>query len=176
MPVFKNRTKPVFQICPDGEQVLRVVKFERLIQGGSGKTAGSFKYEVTYRNDKLGLEFTDNLIDHESCAWKIDLFLLAFNAQVPLGAFEFIKPAADKAGVPWVDPIGLQGWAWVSHREYDRTTGPQKGTKGKAAQIETFLTEKPKLPRWVDPAAQLPASAPEEPAGELPPEGDDLPF
>lgn len=175
MPVFQNRTAPSFTLCPEGEQLLRVVKFEGLIQTGNGITAGSTAYDVRFRHDPTGSEFTERLIDHPNTAWKIDNFLVAFNAKPPMGPFEFIKTTANKKRVPWIDPIGLQGMAAVGHRPYVPKTGPNNGKTMKAAEIRVFLTDKEKFPRHVDPAAPQPASAP-EPAEDFAPLPDDVPF
>lgn len=168
MPVFKDSEAKVFELAPEGDYVLRVVEFECGLSKGA-KTAGSDEYSVTFLIESKGSRFFESLIDHDSCAWKIDLFLKAAGVQLAKGeSFEFRKDKAEYHGIRWVDPIGLRLWAKV------KVEPSKKDPTKKYNKVAVFYTDKPKLPRYVDPDPML-ADSP-EPETTTQAQGDDVPW
>jgi len=161
MPKFTNQDNQAFIVHPPGDYVFRVVGMESGIQTGSGKTAGSPYWELKLAIEDNGGCVFERLIDHPSCGWKIDTFLKSTNAAPPTGtAFEFEADTAESAGCLWIDPIGLRGHCHLIVEEYTKTGTTEKRTRNKVA---AFLTDKPKLPRHVEPKSEPePAAAPAE--------------
>lgn len=144
MPRFNDSEAKVFELAPEGDYVLRVVEFECGISKG-GKTSGSDSYDVKFLIESKGSTFFETLIDHPSCAWKIDIFLKSAGVQLKKGeAFEFRKDKADYEAVPWIDPIGLRMWARV------KIEPSQKDPTKKYNKVAVFYTDRPKLPRHVE--------------------------
>jgi hypothetical protein len=138
MPVFKDseNQKP---FVPPGDYIFRVVDFEIGIST-SQKTNGSEKYELEVELEGQGKKVQTLLIDHESCAWKLDTFLKSAGVQLRRGeAYDFRKDRAEATGVRWVNPIGLRGWCKV---------GTKPGLKDPSKtfnEIEVFYTDREKL-------------------------------
>jgi hypothetical protein len=113
MPVFTDQQNKKFSV-PDGDYVFCVTDFESKISAG-GKTAGSEMYGLTMEVEGHNVRVVSNMIDHPSCAWKIDTFLKSCGITIAKGeAYEFNKDIADSKGVRFVNPIGLRGWAKLS--------------------------------------------------------------
>ncbi len=139
MPVFGDRENP-FKAVPNGDYILCVVGFECAISSG-GKTAGANKYEVEFEVEGPpavnGARVFENLIEHESCDWKIDAFLKSAGVALAKGeAFEFRADLAEASGVRWVNPLGLRVWATVRNEDYKGRMYPK---------VAAFITNKPKL-------------------------------
>lgn len=149
MPVYTDQTnKPA--LLPEGDYIFEVTKFECGISNG-GKTSGSDKYEVTVRIDQHGNTINENLIDHPSCAWKLDCFVKCCGVQIAKGErFEFRQDLAQANDCRWVNPIGLRGWCRVIQETYTR----KDGKPGSANQIAVFYTDKEKLAPVVQPEPQ----------------------
>ena len=146
MPVF-NDSNNIPELLPAGDYVFCVVGFTAGFSTGP-KTQGADKYELELELEPSGKTITENLIDHASCAWKIDTFLKSSGAKLAKGEpFEFIKSKAESAGVKWINPIGLRGWCHVVVEEYNK----RDGTKGKGNKVSVFYVDKPKLePRAIE--------------------------
>lgn len=156
MPTFKNQDNITNTLVPPGDYIFRVVGMEAGLQT-QGKTQGSPFWEFKLLLEGKGAVVYEKLIDHPDCSWKIDTFLKSTNAAPPLNAaFEFVETTAEAAGCLWIDPIGLRGWAHVVEDTY---TPKGKTEARKVNRIGTFLTDRPKLARHVEPQ-EAPASAP----------------
>lgn len=168
MPVYQDREAPSFVVHPDGDYVLRVVGCDSKISTGE-KTAGSPQWDLKVVVEGVagnGHVF-ESLIDHETSAWKIDTFLKSTNSVPPKGAaFDFNEDAANAAGILFIDPIGLRGWA---HLVVDEWKGKKRN------KIGVWLTNKPKLPRATPEPKPQPASAPAS-APATTSDDDDIPF
>ena len=139
MPKFNDsENRAPFQ--PEGDYVFCVTEFEIGISNGQ-KTAGCEKYEVTLEIEGPGNQVFENMIDHESCSWKIDTFLKSAGVKLAKGeAFEFRKDTAERKGVRWVNPLGLRGHCRLIVEEYEKN-----GQKRKTNRVAVFYTDKPKL-------------------------------
>lgn len=177
MPVFQNQDNQAQILHPPGDYKFRVVGMESGIQTGTGKTVGSPYWELKLAIEEKGGVVFERLIDHPSSNWKIDTFLKCTAAAPPTGTpFEFEQQAAEAAGVLWVNPVGLRGWAHLVVDEYTPNGSTEKRKRNK---VGTFYTDKPKLPRAEIPATEQappPASVAAAPAaaGEL--TDDEIPF
>lgn len=164
MPTFTNQDNQAFILHPPGDYIFRVVGMESGIQTGSGKTAGSPYWELKLSIEGKGGVVFERLIDHPSCGWKIDTFLKSTGAAPPPGTpFEFEADTAESAGCLWINPIGLRGHAHLIVDEYQKTGSTEKMKRNK---VGAFLTDKPKLPRHVEPKSEpepAAASADDEP-------------
>lgn len=109
MPTFKTPTEQGPRNVPPGEYTFTVIDMEAKISTGA-KTTGTDLYKMKMKVDEQGVKVFDQLIDHESCDWKIGAFLASCNVELKDGErFEFIKTRADKQGYRWINPIGLRG-------------------------------------------------------------------
>lgn len=154
MPVFGDQeARAPYQ--PEGDYVLEVIGMEQGISKGK-KTGGctSYEFEIDVF-DKAGKRVGrcyETLIDHAELAWKFDTFLKSCNVALKKGqGFDFVQTQAAKAGVTWIDPIGLRGWGRLTVEEYNGK---------KRNRVSIWYTDKPKLARAVR------ADEPEQPAGE----------
>jgi len=144
MPVFNDQSNRV-PIVDDGDYIFCLVGFEAKLSSG-GKTSGSEMFEIELELEPSGAKCYENLIDHDSCAWKLDTFLKSAGIKLTKGqSWDFRKSVAEESQCLWVDPMGLRGWCRVSVEEY--TT--QKGEKRKKNRVVTFYDDKPKLPARV---------------------------
>jgi hypothetical protein len=143
MPQFNDSENKTFELLPPGDYVFQVTEFEIGISNG-GKTSGSDKYDMKLAIDKgdgVFVEVRENMIDHPSCAWKIDTFLKSAGVDIKKGdAFEFRQDVAQDKDVLFVDPIGLRGWCHIKNE-----AGTNDPTK-KFNKVSTFYTTKEKLP------------------------------
>jgi hypothetical protein len=89
-----------------------------------------------------------NLIDHESCSWKIDIWLKSSGVRdLKKGeAFSFREDEAKREGVRWVNPIGLRCHAKLGTEEYQPSGG---GEKRKKNEVLVFYTDRAALARRV---------------------------
>lgn len=140
MPVYTDQTnKPA--LLPEGDHIFEVTKFECGISNG-GKTSGSDKYEVTLRIEPQGNTIKENLIDHESCAWKLDCFLKCCGVTIAKGErYEFRQDLAAANNCRWINPVGFRGWCRVIQEHY--TT--KDGKPGTSNKLGIFYTDKEKL-------------------------------
>jgi len=153
MPTFKDSDNLV-RFVPEGDYIFTVTGFDQAVSAG-GKTAGCTKYEleleIEIANGARGPRVFENLIDHESCDWKIDTFIKSAGVNLAKGVpFEFTKDEADANGVQFVQPLGLRGWCRLIVEEYPTNSGKKRN------KVATFYTNKPKL-------APRPIAAPVEP-------------
>lgn len=140
MPVF-NDSNNILPLLPDGDYIFEVSDFECKLSKGA-KTSGSDKYELELTFE-TGNRVYESLIDHPSCAWKIDTFLKSAGVKMAKGeSFDFREDLARANGVRWVDPIGLRGWCRVGSIELP----PKDGRPAlNVNTITTFYTDKPKI-------------------------------
>jgi hypothetical protein len=152
MPTF-NDSNNIPPIVPVGDYVFCVVDFESKISAGA-KTAGCESYNLTLEIEPNGSKCWETLTDHPSTAWKIDTFLKSAGIKLARGEhFDFRETEANALGYTHVNPIGLRGWCRLTIDTYQ---GKEKN------KVVMFYTDKPKLPRRVEVAAQV--------------EDDDIPF
>lgn len=146
MPVYTDQTNAP-SLLPEGDFIFEVTKFECGISNG-GKTSGSDKYEVTVKIEQHGNTIKENLIDHPSCAWKLDCFVKCCGVTIAKGErFEFRQDLAQANDCRWVNPIGLRGWCRIIQESYQR----KDGKPGTANRIAVFYTDKEKLAPVVQP-------------------------
>lgn len=145
---FRNEKPKTFEILPEGDYLLEVIKADSLISQGA-KTRGSSVLELTFKSVEHGTTFEDKLIAHPSCDWKIDLFVNCFNITNQIGEEVELEDNC----------VGRRGWCKVTVREYERADK----TKGQANQIAVFYTDKEKYPRQVIDSRDVPAVAAKDP-------------
>lgn len=146
MPTFKNAENLVAVIHPEGDYVFEVIKLE-IGQSTGAATNGSDKYELTLRVESTGGRVFETLIDHESCAWKIDCFLKSTGVVMATDeSFEFCAERAAAAGVAWVDPVGLRGWCKLIVENYTPNNAPAGAPKKQKNKVAVFYTDREKLP------------------------------
>lgn len=108
MPTF-NDSNSFVQNVPPGEYKFEVTDMIAQTSKG-GKTAGADVYRMVLEVQDHGCRVWENLIDHETCSWKIDVFLKSCGIRLNKGEhFEFVKNRADRLNCRWIDPIGLKG-------------------------------------------------------------------
>jgi hypothetical protein len=140
MPVYNDNTNTP-ELIPSGDYIFTVKKFECGISNGA-KTNGSDKYEFELEIEGKGRTVLESLIDHPSCAWKLDCFLKCCGITIAKGeSYEFRQDLAQANDRRWVNPIGLRGWCSVVVEEYTR----RDGKKFKYNKIGVFYTDKEKL-------------------------------
>lgn len=117
--VFDSKAENVsYELLPDGDYPFEVVGCDFSISTGP-KTSGSEQMDIKcmfYKDGtfqkRLG-QWTETLIFHPSCAWKISVFTkcanMLVNGEQPADGAE-IEYTADSV-------VGLRGWATVGHRQ-----------------------------------------------------------
>lgn len=160
MPVFNDSEAVVYELVPEGDYVVRVIEFDIGLSKGS-KTAGCDQYEVKVEVEGHKCRLYEVLIDHPSCAWKIDLFLKCMGVKIEKGkAFEFDYAKAQRAGITYVDPYGLRGHVRIVVEE------PREPGRKRRNKVAVWYTDRPKLDPVRPPSAEKPVEA----------EVDDIPF
>jgi hypothetical protein len=148
MPIFNDseNRKPIVE---EGDYTLTVVGFEIGISAG-GKTAGCEKYDVEFEVDGHGTHVFEVLLDHPTCAWKIDCFLKACGQRLKKGqSFAFRQDEAERNKVLWIDPIGLRCPVRLVQDSYKpKSAGPNDPPRIKN-KVAVFYTDRPALPRAV---------------------------
>lgn len=145
MPVFNDAENRDFKIVPEDDYIFRVTDFTSGLSKG-GKTSGSPNYEADLLLEGQDATIPEHLIDHPSCAWKLDTFLKSAGIQLKKGEnYEFQEDKARELDVRFINPIGLRGWCRVRIEEYQK----KNGTTGKANKVAIFYTNKEKLPALV---------------------------
>lgn len=161
--VFRNEPPKVFELLPEGDYLLEVVKADCAISKGR-KTNGAEMLEFKLRSVEHGAEFEESLIDHESCSWKIDQFVNSFGLTSTVGEEVDLDPD---------NLIGRRGWCKVIQELMTQTDGTpwisrQTGKQGVKNRVAVYYTDKPKVPR--NPAFAQPALAN---AGAMPSKSND---
>lgn len=136
-----------FELLPDGDYPFEVVAVDFSISKGRA-TAGSDVVELKLRffSDKTftkrRAQWTEDLIFHENCAWKVSVFTKCTNILVDG------KVPPDGAELDYSEStmMGLRGWATVRTEEYEKN-----GQRKKANRVASFLTDREKLPRNTPP-------------------------
>ena len=142
MPQF-NDSENKLMLVPEGDYIFCVIDAACKLQQ-KGKTVGSDVLQLELEIEPAGSHAWENLIDHPSCAWKIDTFVKSAGIKLTKGeAFEFRQDAAEQRGVTWVNPLGLRGWCKLSVEEYPLNSGKKRN------HVACFYTDKPKLPARV---------------------------
>jgi hypothetical protein len=138
MPTF-NDSQNVPQLLPDGDYIFCVADFEIGLSTG-GKTNGCEKYEVELEIEPSGKKVLEFMVDHPTCAWKIDTFLKSCGVKLTKGeSFDFREDVAKEKGIRWVNPIGLRGWCCL------KSEPSSKDPKKIFNKVAIFYTEKTKL-------------------------------
>lgn len=146
--IFKKEDPKVFEIRPEGDYMLEVIKAEPMISNG-GKTRGCDQVELQLRFVEKGgsmfetLTFPNDNTDPDTAEFlanKINTFL--FSTSYPINEGDDIAHT-DIAE----NSIGLRGWARVTIDEFTKTQGAQSGQKTKKNKIHFWYTDKPKFPR-----------------------------
>jgi hypothetical protein len=143
---FRNEKPKTFEILPEGDYVLEIIKADHFIQQG-GKTNGSDVLEITFKSVEHGTEFQDRLIAHPSCDWKIDLFVNCFSLAAKVGEEVDLDPE---------NLIGRRGWCKV----FIDTFKGRDGTDRQNNKIRVFYTDKEKFPRAVIDSVPEPTEEP----------------
>lgn len=169
MPVFNDSENRVAVLHEEGDYVFRVASVKFGISGG-GKTNGCPTYELSLLIEKTGGTVFETLIDADSTAWKIDVFLKSSGVYLPKGvAFEFDRERAEADGVRWVNAVGLRGWCRLSLEAVTDRDGKPKLENGKPKlrnRVSVFYTDRPKLPAVQPAPTPTPAASGEEGDGD----------
>lgn len=143
MPTFQDSDN-IPQLLPEGDYIFCCTGFDIGISTGK-KTSGAEAYDVELEIEPIGKKVTEFMVDHPSCAWKIDTFLKAAGVVLKKGeAFEFREDTAAQRGLRWVNPIGLRGWCKLRVEDYVKD-----GQKRQSNKIAVFYADKEKLPARV---------------------------
>ena len=155
MGTFKNREAMEFT-CKPGEYIFRVLSFDKGISKGA-KSAGDDQYKLKVLIEQPNVLVQAYLTDseNEALAAQCDCFLKCTSGGIepPIGINEPWNFDADDArgtGARFVDLIGLRGWCYVGWE--DRPKDAPATWEPKYNKVKTWLTNKPKLPRHVEPA------------------------
>lgn len=160
MPKFKDQ-EPIQFIVPEGDYILCVTGFEIGISNGN-KTRGSEQYEMKCLVEGNNSHCFDIMTDHESCDWRIDLFLKATGEAQQLAKneeYSFNQKAAAEQSIKWINPIGLRFHAHLTIEEYRKASDSPTAKPRQKNRIATFYTDRGILPR-----------------AEIEPEVDNTPF
>jgi hypothetical protein len=151
MPVFHDsENRPPAVLFKPGDYKFTVTDFEIGMSNG-GKTSGCPQYSMALSVDvDKGATVYETLTDdsdkgkNSKCAWRIDTWLKCCGVKLAKGqSFEFRQDEANTNGVPWVNPIGLRGWAAFHQESYI----PKGSTEPRfSMKVRTFYTDKEKLP------------------------------
>lgn len=129
-----------FQLLPDGDYIFEVVSVDVGISTGR-KTAGSevidLKCQFFNKDGKRLGQWTESLIFHQSCAWKVSVFTKCANMLIDG------KTPSDGAEIDYSPEtmLGLRGWCSVGH--HSSATDATKVYN----DVKAWLTNKEKLPR-----------------------------
>lgn len=142
MPIFQDSESP-YAIVPEGDYILCVYEFTTDISTGK-KTNGAKRYNIVFNIEGTDSKLKEQLIDHESCVWKLDTFLKSCGIRsLKKGQqWEFEKEDAEAEGVPWINPMGLRCHAAVVHDKYTS----QRGNEVTKNRVAAFHTDRPVLP------------------------------
>ncbi len=145
MPSIKFDSKAEstqFELLPDGDYPFEIVGVDFSVSKG-GKTNGSdvMEMKVAFFEDatfqKKIAQWTEDLIFHPNCEWKISVFTKCANMLVNG------KPPEHGAEIEYTEDtvLGLRGWATV------RQKAGQQDPNKKFNYVLAWLTNKEKLPR-----------------------------
>lgn len=141
MPVFQD-SESAYAVVPEGDYVLCVYEFTSDISTGQ-KTRGCERFNIVFNIEGTDSKVKEQLLDHDSCLWKIDTFLKSCGIRtLQKGqSFHFEKEKAEELGVPWINPMGLRCHAALVHDTYTSSRGNEV-TKNKVA---AYYTDRPAL-------------------------------
>ena len=158
MPTFKDSENKQLS-SPPGDYILRVLSFDKKLSRGA-KTAGCELYEMKLGVEKNGnvvSELYDNLIDHESCHWRWDVFLKSCGVKIVKDeSYTLDSNDATQQNIRHVNILGLRGWATIGMKKAQNA-----GETPKYNEVVAWITNKEKLAPVVI---------------EAEPEADDIPF
>lgn len=142
MPIFQD-SEASYPVVPEADYNLTVFSWKHDLSTGQ-KTSGCPRYNVVFLIEGTESKVKDQLIDHPSCAWKIDHFLKACGLRKLAKGFEFefSKEAAEERGVYWINPMGLRCRAHLIQDTYRPTNGGDERTNNK---VSIYFTEAPVL-------------------------------
>jgi hypothetical protein len=137
-----------FELLPKGDYPWQVVGCDFEISKGR-ETIGSDVMVLKvafYKDDKFEhklAQWSENLIFHESIAWKLNVFIKCSNLLIDG------KPPEHGAEIEWTPElvIGLRGWATVGSRVHKDDVNKPEAEKRKYNQVVSWLTNKAKIPR-----------------------------
>lgn len=164
MPTLKFDAKAEsiqFELLPNGDYPFEIVAVDVGISTGR-KTGGSdiVEMKVSFFADatftKKRAQWTEDLIFHPSCAWKVSVFTKCANmlldGKTPPDGAE-LDYSADTM-------IGLRGWATVGFDIHSEDKNKPVIEQRRYNKVVVWLTNKEKLPRntpEVDPFADEPS-------------------
>lgn len=143
MPGYTFTNQDSFELLAEGDYQFRVVGVDSGIMNSKGITNGSdyvdLKLKFFNSAGKPKAMWTEKLILHESCFWKIDSFIKASNFLVdgnPPKEGDALELNEDTL-------VGLQGWARVCINKYTNKQDEQKENN----RVDHWLTDAEKHPR-----------------------------
>jgi hypothetical protein len=142
-----------------GDYPFQVVAFEKSISQGT-KTRGSdvitlklrFFRDATF--SEAASQWEEDFIFHPSCEWKVMQFLLAANFQVSGRLIQ----KGDEIEIEEHNTLGLRGWATCKPEKDRQGNKDDAGNVKEYNRVVAYITNKPKLAKYVD----LDAPAPED--------------
>jgi hypothetical protein len=143
MPAYKFTDQDSFELLDEGEYKFRVVGVDSGLMAGTGVTSGSDYVDVKCKffdaDGKPRAMWTEKLILHESCFWKVDSFIKASNY------LHNGKPPVEGDDIQLNEDtlVGLQGWCKVYVNVYTNKQGDERENN----RVDVWLTEREKLPR-----------------------------
>lgn len=153
MPQFKDSENKQLS-SPPGDYILRVLSYDKKLSKGA-KTAGCELYELKIGVEKNGAvvsELYDNLIDHDSCHWRWDVFLKSCGIKINKGeSYTFDADDAAQQEIRHIEIRGLRGWATIGMKPSQTVGQPSKFN-----EVVSWITNREKLAPMVA----------EEPKGE----------
>lgn len=155
-----NAENKTFELIANGDYPFEIVGVDFGISNG-GKTSGSdtMELKVAFFKDKTFetrvAQWTEYLIFHKTCEWKIDVFTKCANMLV--GG----KAPDHQTEVDYSEAtlLGLRGWATVRSHVPDSDKNKPAGEQRRFNHVEMWITNKEKLAR----AAVSAGSEEEEP-------------
>jgi hypothetical protein len=158
---FSDEENLQFELLPAGEYRFEVISASQSIVNSGGPANGSERLEIKIRiEDDQGnrrAQWTEQLIFHSSCAWKIDTFVKASNFLVD-GAS---PRKGEDLDINESNIRGLRGWCYIGVEEYTKN-----GVKRQANRVKTWLTDKPKLPKHAIDPTDVPRTVPAFDSGD----------
>lgn len=161
--IFGDSDNLSFEPISEGDYPFEIESAEEAIQNG-GRTSGSdiLKLKVViYQDDTFKTmlaKWTETLIFHESCFWKIDCFVKCTGYPAPDKGEELSMPASAMTGLRGWCKVGLKPGVRDPNRHFNH--------------VALWFTDKPKIKAVRLTAADMPA--PKAPSVKGADEDDDV--